>query len=217
MILSTSFGTLSLKTVPSFRIPVNFCFTATGTVTSPSSLNLLVFHQLVWETFFFNSSLHLSLSLFVLWTWKIKICSCTGIKVWFSYQNCLKNKCFWILPNLMSFIELLNSIVAWQSQYWANFFSFLGMGDIHGNSTGTKNFVPMIQDNLVLPPLMLMLSVRMLPIFRLTVRLNQLIFRWLWYFSLWQMGWNNITFWKSNFKHFPGQSNYSAPFICVLF
>lgn len=47
------------------------------------------------------------------------------------------------------------------------------MDDIHRNSTGTQDFVPMIQDNIVLPLLIMMLSVRMLPIFRFTVRLNQ--------------------------------------------
>lgn len=51
----------------------------------------------------------------------------------------------------MSSIELLNSIVACQSQYWANFFSFLGMDVIHGNSTGTQDFIPMVQDNIALP------------------------------------------------------------------
>lgn len=100
MIVPISFGTLSLKTVPSFRFPVNFCFAATSTVTSPSSLNLLVFHQLVWETFFFCSSLHFSVSLLVLWTRQIKIWSCSGIKVWFSYPELFKK---WMILNPSKF------------------------------------------------------------------------------------------------------------------
>lgn len=49
------------------------------------------------------------------------------------------------------------------------------MDDIHGNSTRTQDFVSMIQDNIVLPFSIMMLSVRMLPIFRFTVRFNQLM------------------------------------------
>lgn len=70
--------------------------------------------------------------------------------------------------------------------------------------------------------LILVLSIRMLPIFKLTVRLHQLIlFNWLWFFFLLCRWGGTIcvsihTSWKSNFKHFPGQSNCSALFICVL-
>jgi len=53
----------------------------------------------------------------------------------------------------------------------------------------------MVQSNIVLPLLILTLSIRMLPVFGLTVRLKQLVlFKWLWYYFfllLWQMGsWN---------------------------
>lgn len=80
-----------------------FVSVLTSTVTSRSSLILLIFHQLVWETFFFCSSLHLNLSLLVLWTRQIKIWSCTGIKVWFWYPELFKK---WMLLNPLKFNKL---------------------------------------------------------------------------------------------------------------
>lgn len=81
----------------------------------------------------------------------------------------------------------------------------------------------MVQGNIVLLLLILMLSIRVLPIFRLRVRLNQLIlFKWLWYyfsFGRWAGGICVLIlfFFKGISNISLEENNCSVPFICFLF
>lgn len=103
MILPTSFGTLSLKTMPSFSFPVNFCFSAYKHCDFSQLTKSADLSPACLGNFFFCSSLHLNLSLLVLWTRQIKIWSCTGIKVWFWYPELFKK---WMLLNPLKFNKL---------------------------------------------------------------------------------------------------------------
>lgn len=66
MILPTSFGTLSLKTMPSFSFPVNFCFSAYKHCDFSQLTKSADLSPACLGNFFFCSSLHLNLSLLVL-------------------------------------------------------------------------------------------------------------------------------------------------------
>lgn len=192
MILPTSFGTLSLKTMPSFSFPVNFCFSAYKHCDFSQLTKSADLSPACLGNFFFCSSLHLNLSSLVLWTRQIKIWSCTGIKVWFWYPELFKK---WMLLNPLKFNKLhwalkFNSSMAVTilSKQLLQFPRDGCSWEFNRNSWCCSHG----SGQYCVASLILMLSIRMLPIFRLTVRLKQLIlFRWLWYFSLWQMGWYN--------------------------